>query len=110
MFAYLQRIGRALMLPIAVLPAAAIALLLAPAAYHRKCEPDRISRTFVDTATLLISWGMIPLMLAISLDFYLIAHVILASIAMSIAVASLVCLFFFYLWIVFPRIHRRRAS
>jgi len=40
-----------------VLTAVAIALLMAPAAYHRQAEPESVSRRFVRLATGQLVWG-----------------------------------------------------
>jgi uncharacterized protein DUF6328 len=86
------------------LVALAGALVMAPAAFHRQTGPFEVSENFVALASRLLLSSMIPLMLAISLDFYLIARVILANRVISLFLAiALLCLFS-CLWFLLPRL------
>jgi hypothetical protein len=90
------------------LVAAAVGLLMAPAAYHRQIEPERVTRDFVRLATLCLTLGMAPLMFAITIDFYLIAMCILHDFALAITLSSTLLLFLAGLWFVLPHIRRRQ--
>jgi hypothetical protein len=57
--------------------ALSIALVMTPAAYHRQTERETISRGFVRLASRLLLWSMVPLLVGMCLDFYLIASLIL---------------------------------
>ena len=85
-----------------------VVLIMAPAAYHRIVERDRISDYFVRLASLLIAGAMIPLAAGISLDIYVIARMVLASTALSAVVAAATVLVFCSLWFVFPLLRRSR--
>jgi hypothetical protein len=63
-------------LPLAatILVAVSIALIMAPAAYHRQAEPGIISRYFVDLASRLLTAAMLPLQFAIALEVFLVAR------------------------------------
>jgi len=82
--------------------AVAIALIMTPAAYHRIAARGTVSRQFVDLASRFLEWAMVPLMLGISLDLFLLGRLILNNVALSAAIASIMFLVFFGLWYVFP--------
>ena len=81
---------------------AAIALVMAPAAYHRQKDPQRVTERFVRISTRLLLWSMPPLAVAITLDFYIVARVILRSPLASILAATLFGVFAM-VWFVVPR-------
>lgn len=47
-------------------------LLMTPAAYHRLAERGRVSRRMISLSSNLITAGMIPLMLALAIDVYVV--------------------------------------
>jgi hypothetical protein len=84
------------------LVAAAIVLIMTPAAYHRQTDPRQARSDFIDLSTRLLLWSMVPLSLAICLDFYVVAQVIVSpswASALSAALLTLVVVF----WWVLPR-------
>ena len=91
-----------------VLVALAIALIMAPAAYHRQAERGQISRYFIDLSSNLLTWGMAPLLLGIVLEVYLIGRIVLESVPASFAIAALMFVVFAGLWFVFPQLKNRR--
>src|ERR1043165_6086860 len=77
------------------LVALAMVLVLAPAAYHRQVEPEAVSEALVRFTTRCLTGALFPLMLGISLDFYLVARVILQNQALSMLLAVMLwCVFF----------------
>lgn len=52
----------------------AMGLIMAPAAYHRQAEQGVLSRRFIDLASRLLTLSMIPLVVGIALDTYLIGR------------------------------------
>jgi hypothetical protein len=82
------------------------ALVMAPAAYHRQTRPRQVSQHFLLLSGRLLLIALVPLMLGIALDFYLIARVILGQVYLSLALASCLVVFVSGLWFVFPRWHR----
>jgi hypothetical protein len=56
--------------------AIAVALIMAPAAYHRQRGPQEVTSTFIHLATRLLLWSMVPLALSICIEFYLVGRVI----------------------------------
>ena len=82
----------------------AIALVMTPAAYHRQAERDGVSEQFVVLSSRVMLWSMVPLVLAICLDFYVIARLILHNAALSAAFAILMCALFVLPWFILPRV------
>ena len=60
-----------------LLVALAIAFIMTPAAYHRIAERGIVSRRFVDLASRFLEAALMPLMLGISLDLFLLGRLIL---------------------------------
>jgi hypothetical protein len=84
------------------LVAAAIAVIMTPAAYHRQAEPKEASESFVMLSTWLLLASMPLLAVAICLEFYLIAQIVLEDLAAWISGALLAL--FVLLWLVLPRV------
>lgn len=87
-----------------VLTIISIGLLMAPAAYDRQTGPGSTSTKFIRLATNLITWGLVPLMLSMVLDFYLIARVITENFIAALAGALFSLLFLSMLWFFLPRL------
>ena len=94
-----QRLHLAAMALVAV----ATGLVMAPAAYHRRAEPESISRRFVRLSTRLLAWSTYPLLAGIVVDFYLVATLITADDTLSLVLAALLFLVLALLWLVLPR-------
>jgi hypothetical protein len=90
--------------------ALSIALLMAPAAYHRIAERGCVSRRMITLASRLITAGLVPLMLGIAIDIYVVALAATddARLALYGAIISLVL--FTLLWFAFPLAMRRKDS
>jgi hypothetical protein len=95
-----QRIHLAAIALIAV----AIALVMAPAAYHRQTGSHQVTETFLRISTRLVLWSMPPLAIGICLDFYLIARMILGGGVVVPIFAALLLAVFLVLWFVLPRV------
>ena len=81
----------------------ATGLIMTPAAYHRHQESREVTQSFIVVSTRLLLAGMVPLAMALALDVYLIAQLILApGPARNVAWALFSLLVF--LWFVFPRV------
>ena len=85
----------------------AIALIMAPAAYHRQAERGTISRHFANFASRLIAVAMLPLLLAISLEVALVAYAIVARLWIGALCGGTLALLFIWLWFVYPASRRR---
>src|SRR5712675_855906 len=53
-----------------------IGMVMAPAAYHRQRDPQSVSEGFIAIATRLLLYSMVPLMIALGLEFFIVARVI----------------------------------
>ncbi|MFL6591825.1 MAG: DUF6328 family protein [Luteimonas sp.] len=91
------------------LVAIAIALIMSPAAYHRQAEPQHASERFIRVSTRLMLASMPPLAVAICLDFYLVARLVLND-AMVAWLAVVLFAVFVTLWFALPIVGRRRAE
>jgi hypothetical protein len=85
-----------------VLVAAAMGLLMAPAAYHRQAERGRITRRFVDLASRLLTLAMVPLLIGIVIDTYLISWLVVRQDAASVAIAGGLAITLGGLWFGIP--------
>lgn len=77
--------------------------LMAPAAYHRRAEPESISHRFVRLSSRLLSWSTYPLLVGIVIDFYLAATFITANDAIGLLLAVALGVVLALLWVVLPR-------
>src|SRR5436305_13835842 len=62
-----------------LLVAIACALVMAPAAYHRRAEQGSVSKSMLAIASRLIGFGLVPLMLGVSLDVYVVSFLVTGS-------------------------------
>jgi hypothetical protein len=90
-----------------LLTAMAMGLIMAPAAYHRLAERDRVSRRFVDLASMLLCAAMLPFIAAVALDAYLVSRLILHDTLSSVAVAGVTVVILGGLWFGLPLGDRR---
>jgi hypothetical protein len=90
-----------------VLLAFAMALIMAPAAYHRQAERGRITRRFVDLASLFLSLSLVPLTLGIVIDTYLLVWLVAGSEVPSLCVAGSLLVLLVALWFVIPQLARQ---
>ncbi|MDP9091187.1 MAG: DUF6328 family protein [Pseudomonadota bacterium] len=93
-----------------ILTAAAIALIMAPAAYHRQVERGSISRYLATYASRLIATAMAPLLIALSIEVSLVAFVVLRDIFLSAIIGGAIFLAFTWLWYGFPALKKRKRS
>jgi len=90
-----------------VLTTLAMALVMTPAALHRQAEPTSVSERFLWIASNVVLAGMFPLALAVGLDAYVVANVVLHNDGAAAALAIALVAVFFFLWLVLPRRERR---
>jgi Family of unknown function (DUF6328) len=83
--------------------AIAVALVMAPAAYHRQAGARVVTEHFVQISTRLLLWSMLPLALGICIDFYLIARIIVGTSAVAFLAAVLLGIFVL-IWFALPRV------
>ena len=91
-----------------LLIAVAIALVMAPAPYHRQVDPGFASRRTIEVASWLMTLSLGPMMLGVALDVYVLGYFLFRSEALSAGVAAGVLALFVGLWFVFPQWARRQ--
>jgi hypothetical protein len=84
------------------LVAVCVTLVLAPAAYHRQVQQREVTDAMVRYASGMLMLAMFPLMLALCLDFFVIAMLILHERALSAALSIALFAVFFSLWFLWP--------
>ena len=94
-----------------LLVAASMGLLMTPAAYRRLREPAVASAEFTRLGSILIAGALLPLLMGVSLDIYVVARLIFAraSALPSIIAGVATFLVLASLWFAFPLWRRRRA-
>ena len=90
-----------------VLTTLAMALVMTPAALHRQAEPTSVSERFLWLASNVVLAGMFPLALAVGLDAYVVASIVLHNDAMAAVLAVALVAVFIFLWLILPRRERR---
>ena len=104
----LDYLDRSLYLLSLVLVAVAIGLVIAPAAFHRLVERDRVSRSWLQLASREIAFAMAALTPAIAIDVYLVAGLSIGRTWLSVAMGCTVAIFLAWMWFVMPAMHRLR--
>ena len=92
-----------------ILVTLSIAIIMTPAAYHRMVELGSVSMFFIRLISALIAVAMVPLMIALCLDLYVIGRIILSA-EWSGAVAGALFLIVAALWFAFPFLMRIRRA
>ena len=82
--------------------------MIAPAAYHRQVHPEAVSKQHLRASSLMLTLGMFPLLMAIMIDFYLVARVICGSVSLAAMLAAIIAGVFVGLWFIYPRAARRQ--
>ncbi len=93
-----------------LLMALAMGLVMTPAAYHRQVERGCVSRRFIDLSSTLLTIAMLPLIVGVCLDAYLIGRLILDDRDGARIVAGATALLLACLWYGLPAVCRRLKS
>jgi hypothetical protein len=109
-FTELERSDRIVHLVAFLLVAIAIALLMAPAAFHRQVMPGFVSNELVRSATRCITWALAPMSLAIGLDGYLLCQIIVGRPPLSWAFGIVLWAILVGAWFAHPRLALRRRE
>ncbi|TZF89783.1 DUF6328 family protein [Cognatilysobacter lacus] len=83
----------------------AIALIMAPAAYHRLTSADRVTSHFLRVSTRMLLAGMPLLMLSLAMDTYLVGRIITGT-RVAGWVAGVMLATFAGLWFALPLVSR----
>src|SRR5206468_2679741 len=81
----------------------AVGIIMTPAALHRQTCPTEVTESFIRVSSFLMLCSMLPLALAICIDFYLVAHVIVEGTVPAILAGGLFAILAL-LWFVVPRV------
>ncbi len=81
---------------------------MAPASYHRQVERDSISDHLVKFSSKLLCLGLIPLVLSLSLDTYVVCKSITESTERGVVGGLFTFSVLALLWYVVPQAERRR--
>jgi len=90
------------------LVAIAIALIMAPAVYHRTEGVREVSERFLRNSTRLLVASMVVLGVGLCLDYYVVARLVLDTPWAALPAAALFGVFTFF-WIVLPRSHELKG-
>ena len=85
-----------------VLVGVAIVIIMTPAAYHRQTGPEDITQQFIKLATRLMLFSMVPLIVSICIELYLISHLILHNTFISLGITVGLLIVFLLLWFGLP--------
>ena len=91
-----------------LLLALTMALLMAPAAYHRQAERCMVTERFIKMSSTLLTIAMVPFITGICLDGYLIGKLIFKDTAPAVLAAVGMLVVFVGLWFVLPAVARPR--
>jgi uncharacterized membrane protein YczE len=93
-----------------VMLAISIALLMAPAAFHRMSERGQVSRELIDLGSRLLTWGMLPLAIGLALDIHVVLLAALDDERVALGGGLAALLLFLVLWFVLPAMRRRPGA
>ena len=93
-----------------LLSAVAIALIMTPASFHRIAEKGIVSRRFVELGSRLLALAMVPLMLGLCIDLFIVARLVLNNVSLSAIIAVALLSLFCALWYVFPWAQHRAGA
>jgi len=85
------------------LVAIAVAMIMTPAALHRKAGGRQVTARFIRLSTRLLVWSMFPLAISICIEFDLIARIIVGGSIVAFLAGALLAVFIL-LWVVLPRV------
>jgi hypothetical protein len=109
-FEELGLVERSLHVGSLVLVTLAIALAMAPAAYHRLAEKGQVSRRFIDLASSFLAWAMVSLAAGIVSELYLAVRLAIDNPWVSGGTALGMCAILVWLWFLFPMANRGRRK
>jgi hypothetical protein len=91
-----------------VLTVLATVLVMTPAALQRHAEPREVSERFVWLASNLLLAAMYPLAIAVALDVYVVAGIVIESHAIASVLAVVIFVLFLVFWTFVPRRETRK--
>lgn len=86
---------------------ASVILLMTPAAYHREVEHGKDTAHFHRIASRFVIIAPLPLALALTGDYFVVARMVFGSVLLPLVGASVIFLFTLTLWFGYPLVARR---
>jgi hypothetical protein len=93
-----------------LLLALAMGLLMAPAACHRQAERGRVSRRLLELSSTLLTLALLPLLIGVSLDTYILTWLIARSHGAALVTGVAVFVVLGTLWYGLPRLMKHPRS
>jgi hypothetical protein len=90
-----------------ILVALSAGLVMAPAAVHRQSQQRAVSERFIWLSSWLLLLSMFPLAVGLSIDVYLIAHIVFEAELVCVAFAAALFAVLMALWLALPRRERK---
>jgi Family of unknown function (DUF6328) len=90
-----------------ILVALSAGLVMAPAAVHRQSQQRAVSERFIWLSSWLLLLSMFPLAVGLSIDVYLIAHIVFEAELVCVAFAAALFAILMALWLALPRRERK---
>jgi len=87
----------------------AMGLLMTPAAYHRLAERGSVTKRFVALASGLIAFALLPLLIGLALDSYILVRLIIRHESVAMAAGSIVACVLAAMWFGLPLFLGRAA-
>lgn len=88
----------------------AIGCIMAPASYHRQVERDSVSDHLVKFSSRLLCIGLIPLVVSLSLDAYVVSKAITDSTEHGVVAGLFSFTFLALLWYAVPQMERKKRK
>ena len=92
------------------LAALSAALVIAPAAVHRRTRPARVAPSLLRLSSRLLTWSTWPLALAVFLDFGLLARLVLGNGILAWSFATGLLAAYIGLWVLLPAVFAARQE
>lgn len=83
-----------------------VGLIMTPAAYHRQITPQRVTETFLRISSRLLLISMVPLLIAISSDLYVVSFLVVER-TFAAWLTGAIFIVLAGLWFLLPRTVRR---
>jgi len=87
----------------------AMGLLMTPAAYHRLAERGSVTKRFVNLASGLIAFALLPLLIGLAMDSYILVRLVSHDATVSMAAGMVVAGALAAMWFGLPLLLRRAA-
>ena len=86
------------------------AIIISLIAYHRRAPIDLVTISFVKLGSQILKAGMVPLLVAISMDFYLVAFHTFQNRTLALSSGIVTFLALTSLWYILPRLGAKRLN